>query len=94
MAEVHEERVIFFGERFKVTGENGKIFHIRGDIGNWQFKVQDDTDKVIANISRQFRGSYVVDVAPDADAPFVVTLVLVLELTDEHQGKTQGFVNF
>jgi uncharacterized protein YxjI len=88
-AEIHEQ-FRFFGERFKVTGENGMVFHVDGDIWNWNFVIEDDAGNLMGNVSRQlslFRDSYAVDVASGVDAPFVVALALVLELVKEHHSR-------
>lgn len=85
-ADVHEQ-FRFFGERFKVEGANGIIFHVDGDIWQWNFTVSDDAGNLLAQIGRQFslfRDSYAVDVAPNVDAPFIIALAIVIEMVKEH----------
>ena len=85
-ASVHEQFRLF-GERFKVTGGNGMVFHVEGDIWNWNFSVSDNYGNLMAEISRRiaiFRDHYVVDVAPGVDAPFVIALAVVIEMVKEH----------
>lgn len=84
-ANVHEQFRIL-GERFKVKGDNGMVFHINGDIWRWNFTVSDDYGNMLASISRQFslfRDSYTVDVAPNVDAPFILALAIVVEMVKE-----------
>ena len=86
-AEVHEQLIQLFGERFKVTGENGMVFHIDGDLWNWNFAITDNNGNLMARVGREFslfRDSYAVDVAQGVDVPFVVSLALVLEMVKEH----------
>jgi len=90
-AGVHEQ-LRLFGERFKVTGENGMVFHVDGDIWRWNFRVTDNYGNGLAHISRQFsilRDSYAVDVAPGVDAPFIIALAVVIELVKEHHEKKE-----
>ena len=64
-ASMHEQFRLF-GERFKIEGANGMIFHVDGDIWNWNFSVSDDNGNLLAQIGRQFslfRDSYAVEVA-------------------------------
>ncbi|HLZ57509.1 MAG TPA: LURP-one-related family protein, partial [Ktedonosporobacter sp.] len=85
-ARVHEQFRLF-GERFKVSGENGMVFHIDGDIWRWNFAVRDNNGNLLAEISRRFsvfRDSYAVDVAAGVDAPFVLALAIVIEMVKEH----------
>lgn len=81
------EQIRLFGERFKVQGENGMVFHIHGDIWRWNFAVSDDNGNQIGRVSRQlsiFRDSYAIDVAPGVDAPFIIALAIVIEMVREH----------
>ena len=90
-ADVHEQ-FRFFGERFKVEGANGIIFHIDGDIWRWNFTVSDDQGNLLAQIGRQFsifRDSYAVDVAPNVDAPFILALAIVIEMVKEHHERKE-----
>ncbi|HZR38555.1 MAG TPA: LURP-one-related family protein [Ktedonobacteraceae bacterium] len=86
-AHVHEQ-IHLFGERFKIEGSNGMIFHVDGNLWNWDFNVVDNYGNLMGRISRQlslFRDSYAVDVAPGVDAPFIVALAIVLEMVKEHK---------
>ena len=88
-ASVHEQWRLF-GERFKVQGDNGMVFHVDGDIWRWSFTVSDDNGNLLAQIGRQFsifHDSYAVDVAPGVDAPFVIALAVVIEMVKEHHEK-------
>ena len=90
-AGVHEQ-LRLFGERFKVTGENGMVFHVDGDIWRWNFRVTDNDGNGLAQISRQFsifRDSYAVDVAQGVDAPFIIALAVVIELVKEHHERKE-----
>ncbi len=83
---VHEQFHLF-GERFKVKGENGMAFEIDGNVGNWNFAINDAQGNLLANVGRElslFRDSYAVDVAQGVDAPFVIALAIVLEMVKEH----------
>lgn len=85
-ANVHEQFRIL-GERFKVQGDNGMVFHVNGDILRWNFNVSDDYGTMLANIGRQFslfRDSYAIDIAPGVDVPFVIALAIVVEMVKEH----------
>jgi len=87
---VHEQ-LAFFGERFKVKGENGMTFHVHGDVWNWHFAVRDDQGNLLGEVSRQFslfRDSYAVDVVQGVDAPFIIALAVVIEMVKEkHERK-------
>ena len=90
-AGVHEQ-LRLFGERFKVEGENGMIFHVDGDIWRWNFRVTDNNGNVLGRVGRQFsifRDSYAVDVAPGVDAPFIIALAVVIELVKEHHERKE-----
>lgn len=85
-AEVHEQFHLF-GERFKVQGENGMVFHIDGDVWQWNFRISDIYNNVLGYVSRQlsiFRDSYAIDVAQGVDAPFIIALAVVLEMVRDH----------
>lgn len=88
-ASVHEQ-FRFFGEGFKINGNNGVTFHINGDIWRWNFTVSDDYGNLMASIGRQFslfRDSYAIDVAPNVDVPFIVALAIVIDMVREHHEK-------
>jgi uncharacterized protein YxjI len=85
-ANVHEQ-IALLGERFKIEGGNGMVFHINGDIWRWNFTVSDNYGNQMAHISRQisiFRDSYAVDIAQGVDVPFVLALAIVIEMVKEH----------
>jgi uncharacterized protein YxjI len=90
-ANVHEQ-IRLFGERFKVKGENGAVFHVDGDIWHWNFTISDANGNLLGQVGRQFsifRDSYAVDVAAGADAPFIVSLAVVIEMVKEHHERKQ-----
>jgi uncharacterized protein YxjI len=85
-ASMHEQFRLF-GEQFKIEGPNGMIFHVQGDIWNWNFAVSDAYGNLMAQIGRQFslfRDSYGIDVAQGVDAPFVIALAIVIDMIREH----------
>ncbi len=86
------EQFRLFGERFKIEGENGMVFHIDGDIWNWNFTVSDDSGNLLASIGRQFslfRDSYAVDIAQGVDVPFIIALAIVIEMVREHHAEKE-----
>ncbi|HEX4208102.1 MAG TPA: LURP-one-related family protein [Ktedonobacteraceae bacterium] len=88
---VHEQFKIF-GEKFKVQGDNGMVFHIAGDLWNWDFQITDGNNNHLGYVGRRlslFRDSYAVDVAPGIDAPFIIGLALVIEMVREHHRKKE-----
>jgi len=90
-ASMHEQFKLF-GEKFKIEGNNGMVFHVQGDIWNWNFSVTDDYGNLLAQIGRQFslfRDSYAVDVAPNVDAPFIIALAIVIEMVKEHHERKE-----
>jgi uncharacterized protein YxjI len=90
-ATMHEQ-LRLFGERFKVEGSNGMMFHVNGDIWRWNFTITDASGQLMGNVSRQlslFRDSYAVDVAPNVDAPFILALAIVIEMVKEHHEKKE-----
>ena len=81
------EQFRLFGERFKVRGDNGMVFHIDGDVWQWNFGVSDDYGNLLGRVSRQlsiFRDSYAIDVAAGVDAPFIIALAIVIEMVRDH----------
>ncbi len=81
------EQFRLFGERFKVQGDNGMVFHVDGDIWQWNFGVSDDYGNLLGRVSRQlsiFRDSYALDIADGVDAPFIVALAIVIEMVRDH----------
>ena len=90
-ASMHEQFRLF-GERFKIEGGNGMTFHVDGDIWNWNFSVSDDYGNLLAQIGRQFslfRDSYAVEVAQGVDAPFVISLAIVIDMVREHHERKE-----
>ncbi len=93
LASVHEQ-FRFFGERFKVEGDNGMVFHVNGDIWRWNFTVSDSYGNLMGQVSRQlsiFRDSYAVDVAPGVDAAFIIALAVVIEMVKEHHEEHEEY---
>ena len=81
------EQFRLFGERFKVRGDNGMVFHVDGDVWQWNFGVSDDYGNLLGRVSRQlsiFRDSYAIDVAAGVDAPFIIALAIVIEMVRDH----------
>ncbi len=71
------------GERFKVTGDNGKTYQIVGNIFDWDFSINDEADNVLGRVNRNlsvFRDSYAVEIESEADVPFIIAMALVIEL--------------
>lgn len=90
-AGIHEQ-LRLLGERFKVEGENGMVFHVDGDIWKWNFNIRDNQGNVMGYINRQFslfRDSYAVDVAPGVDAPFILSLAIIIEMVKEHHERKE-----
>jgi uncharacterized protein YxjI len=90
-ANIHEQ-IRLFGERFKVEGSNGMVFHVNGDIWKWHFTVTDNDGNLLGQISRRFsvfRDSYAVDVAAGVDAPFIIALAIVIEMVKEHHERKE-----
>lgn len=86
LASVHEQ-IRLFGEGFKIEAGDGSILHVNGDIWGWNFSITDDTGHLLAQIGRQFsifRDSYAIDVAQGVDAPFMVALVIVIDMVRQH----------
>ncbi len=81
------EQFRLFGERFKVQGDNGMVFHVDGDIWQWNFGVSDNYGNLLGRVSRQlsiFRDSYALDIASGVDAPFIIALAIVIEMVRDH----------
>jgi len=90
-ARVHEQ-FRFFGERFKVQGDNGMQFHVDGNIWHWNFTISDDNHNLLGEVSRRlsiFRDSYAINVAQGVDAPFIIALAIVIEMVKEHHEKKE-----
>lgn len=87
------EQFRLFGERFKVKGDNGMVFHVNGNIWKWNFDVSDERGNRLGYVSRQisiFRDSYAIDVADGVDAPFIIALAIVIEMVREHHEKHEA----
>lgn len=86
LASIHQQFQLF-GEGFMIETGDGSILHVAGDIWLWNFSVTDEVGRLLAHISRQFSflDSYVIDVAQGVDAPFMVALVIVIDMVKEHQ---------
>ncbi len=81
------EQFRVFGESFKIETSTGMILHVKGDLWRWNFNVTDDYGNVLAQISRRlslFPGSYAIDIAQGVDVPFIIALVIVIEMVKEH----------
>ena len=89
-ASMHEKLLHLFGERFKIKLENGTIYHIEGNIWNWDFTVSDDRGNLIAQIGRRislFADCYGVDIAQGVDVPFIIALAIAIEMIREHESE-------
>jgi len=90
LASIHEKLLHFFGERFKIKLETGEVYHIDGNIWNWDFTVTDEKGNLLAQISKRislFKDSYAVDIAQNVSVPFILALAIVMEMVREHQGE-------
>jgi uncharacterized protein YxjI len=84
------EQFRLFGERFKVKGDDGMVFHVNGNVWQWNFDVSDDHGNLLGRINRQFsifRDSYTIDVAAGVDAPLIIALAIVIEMVRDHHEK-------
>jgi uncharacterized protein YxjI len=89
-AGLHEKVLHLFGERFKIKLENGEIYHINGNIWNWDFSVSNERGDLLAQISKRislFRDSYGVDIAQGVDVPLMISLAICIEMIREHQAE-------
>lgn len=87
LANVHKQFAVLH-ERFIVKGSNGEDLHIQGDLPGWNFSFSDSQGNLMAQVSHQlslFRGSYAVEIAQGVNVPFVLAVVVVLEMVKEHQ---------
>ena len=81
------------GERFKVTGDNGKTYQIVGSILDWDFSINDEADNVLGRVNRNLsvvRDSYAVEVESEADVPFIIAMALVIELVKERRDRARA----
>jgi uncharacterized protein YxjI len=89
-ASMHEKLLHLFGERFKIKLENGAIYHIEGNIWNWDFTVTNERGDLIAQIGERLsllRDHYAVDIAQGIDVPFIISLAVAIEMIREHQAE-------
>jgi|SRR5258708_1247930 uncharacterized protein YxjI len=89
-ANLHEKLLHLFGERFKIKLENGEVYHIEGNIWNWDFTVSDERGDLLAQISKRislFEDSYAVDIAQGVDVPLMISLAIVMSMIREHQSE-------
>ncbi len=87
-ANLHEKLLHLFGERFKISLQNGEVYHIDGNIFNWDFTVTNEHGDLMAQIGQRFsllRDYYAVDIAQGVDEPFMIALAITIEMIREHQ---------
>lgn len=93
-AGLHEKFLHMAGERFKVKLKNGSVYHIDGNIWDWDFTVTNERGDLLAQIGQRvslMRDYYGVDVAQGVDVPFIIALAITIEKIREHQtSKQQG----
>jgi uncharacterized protein YxjI len=91
-ARLHEKFFNWGNEHFKLKLQDGTIYHIEGDITNWDFSVSDAKGNLLASIGQRvsvLRDYYGVDLAQGVDAPAIIALAITIEKIREHQ-PTQG----
>lgn len=91
-ASLHEKLLHFFGERFKIKLENGEMYHIEGNIWNWDFTVSNGRGDLLAQISKKislFEDSYGVDIAQGVDVPLMIALAISIEMVRHHQSEKE-----
>jgi uncharacterized protein YxjI len=89
-ASLHEKLLHLFGERFKISLENGETYHIQGNIWNWDFTVSNERGDLLAQISKRislFEDSYAVDIAQDVDVPLMISLAIAIEMIRHHHAE-------
>jgi uncharacterized protein YxjI len=89
-ASLHEKLLHIFGERFKITLENGETYHIQGNIWNWDFTVSNSQGDLLAQISKKislFEDSYGVDIAQNVDVPLMIALAIAIEMIRHHHSE-------
>ncbi len=93
-AGLHEKLLHRAGERFKIKLRDGSVYHIEGNIWNWDFTVTNDRGDLLAQISQRvslLRDYYGVDIAQGVDVPFIIALAITIEKIREHQtSREQG----
>lgn len=91
-ASLHENLLHLFGDRFKITLADGEIYHIQGNIWNWDFAVSDSRGNLLAQISKRislFRDSYAVEVAQNVNVPLMIALAICIEMIRHHQSEKE-----
>lgn len=91
-ASLHEKLLHLFGERFKIKLENGEIYHIQGNLWNWDFTVSNDQGDLLAQISKKislFEDSYGVDIAQNVDVPLMIALAIAIEMIRHHHAEKE-----
>lgn len=89
-ASLHEKLLHLFGERFKIKLENGEVYHIEGNIWNWDFTVSNERGDLLAEISKRislFEDSYGVDIAQGVNVPLMIALDIAIEMIREHESE-------
>lgn len=92
-ASLHEKLLHLFGERFKIKLETGEIYHIEGNIWNWDFTVSNERGDLLAQISKRislFEDSYGVDIAQGVDVPLMIALAISIEMIRHHEAEKRG----
>jgi uncharacterized protein YxjI len=89
-AKLHEKFFHVGGERFKVQLKNGSIYHIEGDLGNWDFTITTQAGDLVASVGERvslLRDYYGVDIAQGVDEVFIIALAITLEKIREHEAE-------
>ena len=91
-ASLHEKLLHLFGERFKIKLENGEVYHIQGNIFNWDFTVSNNQGDLLAQIGKKislFEDSYGVDIAQNVDVPLIISLAIAIEMIRHHHSEKE-----
>ena len=91
-ASLHEKLLHLFGERFKIILESGEVYHIQGNIWNWDFTVSNDRGDLLAQISKRislFEDSYGVDIAQGVNVPLMIALAISIEMIRHHHSEKE-----
>ncbi len=81
-----------FGERLRIEGNNGLVFHIGGDILQWNFNISDGNGSLLAQVGREFssdKESYGIETSQGADDPTIVALVITIDMLREHHAQKE-----